>query len=180
MLFLQPAAPGLGIEAGNRDCSEGLGLILKSSSWVGLIRQTKLRREAEKGASECEAPQPQGDISPSGKKHPWGGSRGSALPGGPHPNARGCTHSVGTFSTARASSERGMCCWWRGPGLGLCGRPLPGPRDSTGGVQPRSPRTAPLSPAPPRDRPRCSQAGCPAPRPPPSRTPREGQLLPSL
>lgn len=133
MLFLQLAASGLGIQAGNQDGSEGLGFILKSSSRVGLIHQTKLRREAEKGASECEAPQPQGDISPSGKKHLWGGSGGSALAGGPHPNARGCMHSVGTFSSARASAERGMYWWWQGLGLGLCGRPLPGAWDSTGG-----------------------------------------------
>lgn len=162
MLFFQPAAPGLGIKAGNQDCSEGLGFILKSSSPVGLIRQTKLRREPEKGASECEAPQPQGDISPSGKKHPWGGSGGSALPGGPHLNARGCKHSVGTFSRCPSLVGEGHVLVAARAGPGAVRPPPPRAWDSSEGSSRGPPAWHRCPQHLPGTGPGCSGAGGPA------------------
>lgn len=130
---------GLGIEAGKQDSSKGLVVCSQLISRAGLIHQTKLRREPEEGAPECEATQPQGDISPSGKKPLWGGRGGSALPGGLHPNARDCTRNLGAFSSARASSQRGACAaGGEGWAWGCAAAPSPG-HGTALGVQPGSP-----------------------------------------
>jgi len=182
MLFLQPAALELGTGAGNRGCAEGSGFILKTASLVGLRHRTKPRQETERGASEREASQSQGDISPSGKKHPGVAVGTLPCPGVCIPMrgaAGGCGHGVGTFSSCWSLAREGhavvVVVARAGPG-----RPVPGVWDGSQGVQLGSPHTAPLSLAsPPRPARVQWGRGSRAPRFPP-RTPREGRHLPPL
>lgn len=180
MLFLQPAAPRLGTGAALEDS----GFILKTASPVGLIHRTKPRREPERGTSEREAPQLQGDISPNGKKNSRSGS-GGLCP------VRGSALRYGGLQAWRwhllplPEPRRRNACGGGGGGEGWARRPFPGVRDGSGwgfsGGVPQ-PSTAVPSISPGLDEAQQDWGSCPPPPPslPQPGPPGEGRLLLSL
>lgn len=153
---------------------QGLGVYSqdRQPGWVNT--PNKAKAGAVRGASKREAPQLQGDIPPSGKMHPWGGSRGSALPGGPLPDVGGCRHAVGTFSRCRSLAGEGhvVAAARAGPGAARPPPPRGVGREVGGGPAGVTPRATAV-PGSPRDWPGRGGAGDatrtpprPAPDPP--------------